>query len=131
MGFGLSKAITLRGDTTRHDGYGSKYGLYLGLTKFFGAAMKLSESVKPISFLKSHTAEALRSVAEHRRPMVITQHGEAKAVLQDIVDYEMTQESLALLKILAQGSKSLEDGHSKPVKKSFSDIRKRVKAAKG
>ena len=89
--------------------------------------MKLSESVKPISYLKSHTAEALRDVSEGQQPMVITQHGEAKAVLQDIVSYEQTQESLALLKMLAQSSKSIQEGRSKPVKKAFADIRKRVK----
>ena len=89
--------------------------------------MKLSESVKPISYLKSHTAEALRDVSENQRTMVITQHGEAKAVLQDIVSYEQTQESLALLKMLAQSSRSIEAGSSKPVKKAFADIRKHVK----
>lgn len=89
--------------------------------------MKLSESVKPVSYLKTHTAEALRDVAEKRRAMVITQHGEAKAVLQDIADYEQTQESLALLKMLAQSTKSLEAGRSKPVKKAFADIRRRVR----
>ena len=90
--------------------------------------MKLSESVKPISYLKSHTAEALRDVSEGQRTMVITQHGEAKAVLQDIVSYEQTLESLALLKMLAQSAKSIQEGNSKPVKKAFADIRKHVKA---
>ncbi len=93
--------------------------------------MKLSESVKPISYLKSHTAEALRNVNEGRRTMVITQHGEAKAVLQDIASYEQTQESLALLKILAQSSKGIREGRSKPVKKAFADIRKRIKESTG
>ncbi len=90
--------------------------------------MKLSGSVKPISYLKSHTAEALRAVSEGQRTMVITQHGEAKAVLQDIVSYEQTQESLALLKMLAQSAKSNKEGRSKPVNKAFADIRKQVKA---
>jgi prevent-host-death family protein len=89
--------------------------------------MKLSESVKPISYLKSHTAEALRDVSEGQRTMVITQHGEAKAVLQDIASYEQTQESLALLKMLAQSSKGIQEGRSKPVKKAFADIRKHIK----
>ena len=93
--------------------------------------MKLSESVKPISYLKSHTAEALRDVSEGQRTMVITQHGEAKAVLQDIVSYEQTQESLALLKMLAQSAKSIQAGRSKPVKKAFADIRKRVQESTG
>lgn len=89
--------------------------------------MKLSESVKPISYLKSHTAEALRDVSMQRKAMVITQHGEAKAVLQDIVSYEQTQESLALLKMLAQSGRSVHEGRSKPVRQAFADIRKRVK----
>ena len=63
--------------------------------------------------------------------MVITQHGEAKAVLQGIADYEMTQESLALLKVLAQSSKSLSQGRSKPIGKAFSDIRQGIKDSEG
>jgi len=91
--------------------------------------MKLSKSVKPISYLKSHTAQALREVGQGQDPMVITQHGEAKAVLQDIVSYEQVQDSLALLKMLAQSSKSIREGRSKPVKSTFADIRKQVKAS--
>jgi len=90
--------------------------------------MKLSESIKPISYLKSHTAEAVRDVNRGQRPMVITQHGEAKAVLQDIASFEKMQESLALLKILAQSSKSLREGRGKTIKSAFADVRKQVKA---
>lgn len=93
--------------------------------------MKLSESVKPISYLKSHTAEVLRDVSEGQRTMIITQHGEARAVLQDIASYEQTQESLALLKMLAQSSKSIQEGRSKPLKKAFADVRKHVKEITG
>ena len=52
------------------------------------ATMKLSESIKPISYLKSHAADVLRQVAENRRAVVITQNGEAKAVVQDIKTFE-------------------------------------------
>ena len=89
--------------------------------------MKLSKSVKPISYLKSHTAEVLREVAENLETLVITQHGKAKAVLQDITVYEKMQESLALLKMLAQSTKSLEEGRSKPARKAFADIRRRIR----
>ena len=89
--------------------------------------MKLSEFVKPISYLKSHTAKALRDVSQSRNALVITQHGEAKAVLQDIASYEQMQESLALLKILAQSSRSIREGRSKPVRKAFADVRKHIK----
>lgn len=89
--------------------------------------MKLSESIKPISYLKSNTAKAVRDVREGHETLIITQNGEAKAVLQDIGAYEKTQESLALLKILAVSSKNLQQGKSKPIKKAFAGIRKQVK----
>lgn len=113
---------------------GTKYGLYLercGKKRYGGHIMKLSEAVKPISYLKSHTAKALRDVNEGQRTMVITQHGEAKAVLQDIASYEQTQESLALLKMLAQSSKCIREGRSKPVTTAFADIRRRIKESTG
>jgi hypothetical protein len=59
--------------------------------------------------------------------MEITQRGKAKAVLLDFVNDEQTQESLALLKMLAQSSASIKAGHSKPMKKTFANIRKYVK----
>jgi PHD/YefM family antitoxin component YafN of YafNO toxin-antitoxin module len=58
---------------------------------------------------------------------VITQHGEAKAVIQDITSYEQLQESLALLKMLAQSSKSIQEGRSKPLKNGFADVRKHIR----
>lgn len=88
--------------------------------------MKLSESIKPVSYLKSHTASVLRNISEGRQPLIITQHGEAKVVMQDIASYEQTQESIALLKMLALSNKSLQQGRSKPVGKAFSDIRERI-----
>lgn len=89
--------------------------------------MKLSQIVKPISYLKTRTAEAVRSASEHRRHLVITQHGEAKAVLQGIREYEQTQETLALLKMLAQSTASRRDGRVKSLRKAFGDIRRRIR----
>ncbi len=90
--------------------------------------MKLSEQVKPISYLKARAADVIRTLAEQRKPVVITVHGEAKAVLQDIASYEQTQETLALLKMLALSAKSLEEGKVRPAGEAFADIRRRVKA---
>ena len=89
--------------------------------------MKLSEQVKSISYLKAHAAEVIRTLAERRNPLVITLHGEAKAVLQDIASYEKTQETLALLKVLALSAKSLEGGKVRPAGEAFADIRRRVR----
>lgn len=79
------------------------------------AAMRYSSQVKPISYLKANAAEVLTQLAEQREPLVITQNGEAKAVLQDVASFEETQETLALLKILALGQQDVEAGRVKPV----------------
>lgn len=88
--------------------------------------MKLSEDVKPASYLKSHMSEVIQDVVERHKTIVITQDGEAKVILQDIQEYEKTQDSLALLKILALGRKSLEEGKSKPLSEAFTDMRKKI-----
>jgi len=92
--------------------------------------MKLSEAVKPISYFKTHASEIIRNVGKSRSPVIITLNGEAKAVIQGINEYEELQESLALLKILAQSKKSFEAGRYKPVMKAFKDLRKKWAAGK-
>jgi len=72
--------------------------------------MKLSSQIKPISYLKAHAAEIVRKLSEHREPLIITQNGEAKVVIQDIESYEQTLETMALLKILALGTRQIEKG---------------------
>ena len=86
--------------------------------------MKLSSQIKPISYLKANAAEVLLQLAARREPLVITQNGEAKAVLQDVASYEETQETLALLKILALGNQDIEAGRVKPA----GDVVARLKA---
>ena len=76
--------------------------------------MKLSSRIKPISYLKAHAAEIVRTLGDQREPLIITQNGEAKVVMQDIDSYEQTQETVALLKILALGSRQVEAGQVQP-----------------
>ena len=85
-----------------------------------------SANIKPISYFKANAAEVLLQLAEQREPYLITQNGEAKAVLQDIVSYENTQETLALLKLLALGNQEIEAGKVTPV----ADVARRLKAKK-
>lgn len=89
--------------------------------------MKLSEAVKPISYIKSHASEVIRDITERHGSVVITLNGEAKAILLDIREYEKTQESLSLLRILAQSKKSHEAGKVKSLKKAVSDIKAKAK----
>jgi len=77
--------------------------------------MRYSTQIKPISYVKSHAAELLDRINEEREPIVITQNGEARAVLVDIASYEQTQETLALLKVLAIADKEIEAGDSVPI----------------
>jgi prevent-host-death family protein len=76
--------------------------------------MKLSSQIKPISYLKAHTAEIVRKLGENQEPLVITQNGEAKVVIQGIESYEQTLETMALLKILAIGMHQIEEGKVLP-----------------
>ena len=86
--------------------------------------MKLSSQIRPISYLKANAADIVRHMGERGEPLVITQNGEAKVVLQDIESYERTQEALALLKILALGNRQIEEGKVQPA----ADVVKRLRA---
>lgn len=85
--------------------------------------MGYATQIKPISYLKANAAEVLVDIAARREPLIITQNGEAKAVLQDLASYEETQETLALLKILALGNKDIEAGRTKPVAEVVARLR--------
>ena len=91
--------------------------------------VKMSQAVKPISYVKTHASEIIRDIEESGGRVVITLNGEAKAVIQGIKEYEELQDSLALLKILAQSKKSLEEGRYKPVAKAFKGLRNKWVAA--
>lgn len=87
--------------------------------------MRYSEQIKPISYLKANAAEVLNKLTESRSPLIITQNGEAKAVIQDIASYEQTQETMALLKILALGQQQVNEGHITSVKDVVQRLKKK------
>ena len=89
--------------------------------------MKLSGQIKPISYLKAHTAEILRKMGENQEPLVVTQNGEAKVVIQDIESYEQTLETMALLKILEIGMHQIEESKVLPAEDVVKRLRKRRK----
>ena len=90
--------------------------------------MKLSEQIKPISYLKAHAAKIARTLGERQQPLIITQNGEAKMVVQDIDSYERMQETVSLLKILALGNRQIEAGQVKPAAEVIARLRKRRQA---
>jgi prevent-host-death family protein len=90
--------------------------------------MKLSESVKSISYLKANTAEIIRKINEQQKTYVITQNGEAKVVVQDIVRYEKTQDTLAMLKLLAITGE--RNKNAKGIRETFTALRNELKSSK-
>lgn len=92
--------------------------------------MKPSEDIKPISYFKARASEVIKDVTDNQKTMIITQNGEAKVIVQDIRVFEQMQESLALLKILAISSQHQKQGRTKPLKKTFSDLKKHIREEK-
>jgi prevent-host-death family protein len=92
--------------------------------------MPRAARIKPISYFKANAAEIIRELNEVGEPMIITQNGEAKAIVQDIVSYEKTQETLALLKILALGEQQVREGKTVPAAAAMRRFRERVKRAR-
>ncbi len=88
--------------------------------------MKLSQSIKPISYFKAHAAEIIKELNRDHGTMIITQNGEAKAVIQDIEEYERIQEALALLKMITQGQKDIEAGKTIPADKVLSELEEMI-----
>ncbi|MFM9970026.1 MAG: type II toxin-antitoxin system Phd/YefM family antitoxin [Burkholderiales bacterium] len=87
--------------------------------------MKYSTHIRPISYFKANAEEIVRQLTEQREPMVITQNGEAKAVLQDIASFEQTQETMALLKILALGQRQIDEGQTVKAADAIGRVRKK------
>ena len=87
--------------------------------------MKRSSRIKPISTLKAHASEIVRTLGDRGEPLVITRNGEAKVVLQDIDSFETTQETMALLKILALGNRQIEAGQVEPAADVIARLRER------
>ncbi|NJR80352.1 type II toxin-antitoxin system Phd/YefM family antitoxin [Sphingomonas corticis] len=89
--------------------------------------MGMLERIKPVSWFKANAAEVLRNVAEDRTPYIITQNGEAKAVVVDIASYEATQETLALLKLVQLGREDVKAGRVRPLRDVIEEMRQRTR----
>ena len=88
--------------------------------------MHLSQDIKPISYLKSKTAEVINGVNANHRSVIITQNGEAKAVIQDIKSYENLQNSLTLLKLIIQSEEDIREGNVIDQETMFDDLEKKL-----
>ncbi|MEO6695171.1 MAG: type II toxin-antitoxin system Phd/YefM family antitoxin [Ignavibacteria bacterium] len=92
--------------------------------------MSLKDSIKPISYLKANAAKVIKDVSENGKTLIITQNGEAKVVVQSITDYEQTQNTLTMLKIISLGEDDIKKGRYKSAEEIFSILDKRIKKFK-
>jgi len=84
--------------------------------------MNISEDIKPITYLKSKAADLLKQINETHRPVVITQNGEPRAVLQDPKSYENMRNAIGILKLISQGEEDVRNGKSKLQENVFTEI---------
>jgi prevent-host-death family protein len=84
--------------------------------------MNISRDIKPVTYLKSKAADLLKQINETHRPVIITQNGEPRAVLQDPKSYENMRNAIGLLKLISQGEDEIRRGRSKSQQDVFEDI---------
>jgi prevent-host-death family protein len=84
--------------------------------------MNISKDIKPITYLKSRAADLLKQINETHRPVVITQNGEPRAVLQDPESYENMRNAIGILKLICQSEEDIKEGKSKSQEKVFASI---------
>ena len=86
--------------------------------------MNISTDIKPITYLKSRAADLLKQINETRRPVIITQNGEPKAVLQDPKSYEDMKNALGILKLITQAEEQIKNKQVKTQDKVFKNLEK-------
>jgi len=84
--------------------------------------MNISTDIKPVTYLKSKTADLLKQINETHRPVIITQNGEPRAVLQDPKSYDNMRNAIGILKLVSQGEEEIKNGKSKSQEEVFKNI---------
>ncbi|MBU3946611.1 MAG: type II toxin-antitoxin system Phd/YefM family antitoxin [Proteobacteria bacterium] len=84
--------------------------------------MNITNDIKPVTYLKSRAADLLKQINDTHRPVIITQNGEPRAVLQDPESYENMRNAIGLLKLISQGESDVKDGKVKLQEEVFNDI---------
>ena len=93
--------------------------------------VNLKEDIKPISYIKTNAAEMIDYINEHKNPIIVTQHGEAKGVLLDVESYQDMVNALSLLKLLQFSEKSIREGKVYDNDQVFQEIRKKISQKNG
>jgi prevent-host-death family protein len=91
-------------------------------------AVNLKADIRPISYIKTNAADMMKYVNENKNPIIITQNGEAKAVLMDVDSYQNMQNAFSLMGIIKEAEKEIEKKDYKESEVAFSELRKRAKS---
>jgi prevent-host-death family protein len=89
-------------------------------------AVNLKDNIKPISYIKTNAADMMKYVNENKNSIIITQNGEAKAVLVDIESYQTMKDAFNLLKIIKLSEKDVRAGNYRDSEQVFSDLKTRI-----
>ncbi|MGR3178839.1 MAG: type II toxin-antitoxin system Phd/YefM family antitoxin [Candidatus Anammoxibacter sp.] len=89
--------------------------------------MNIVTDIKPVTYLKARTADLLNQINETHRPVIITQNGEPRAVLQDPESYENMRNAIGILKLISQGEENIKSGKTKTHEEVFSNIEAMLK----
>lgn len=89
--------------------------------------MNISQDIKPITYLKSRAADLLKQINDTHRPVIITQNGEPKAVLQDPQSYENMRNAIGILKLISLGENDIRAGRAKTQEEVFDSVEKMLK----
>ena len=90
--------------------------------------MNITHDIKPITYLKSRAADLLNQINETHRPVIITQNGEPRAILQDPKSYENMRNAIGILKLISAGEADIREGRVRPQEDVFNDIENSLKA---
>jgi prevent-host-death family protein len=85
----------------------------------------MKDDIRPVTYLKSRAADLLAQINATHRPVVITQNGEARAVLQDPESYEQMRRAIGVLKLVAQGDADVQAGRTMAADAVFAGLRKK------
>jgi len=116
----LTPALALKLD------FQSDYGTIFGLE---GRIMNITSDIKPVTYLKSRAADLLNQINETHRPVIITQNGEPRAILQDPKSYENMRNAIGILKLISEGEADIRGGRIKSQEDVFDEIENALKAS--
>ena len=89
--------------------------------------MNIQTDIKPVTYIKSRTADLLKQINDTHRPVIITQNGEPRAVLQDPKSFEDMRKAIGILKLISQGEEDIKKGKAKTQQEVFNNIEEILK----